>query len=745
MCLLYLKELTFTDIINKQLDLSAYIENLGFALTSPKLELRIAATKLLSETISSLPNDFLNTIQLNFITQFYCDRLKDHHSVVPSVLKGILSLIDMNQLSNGLCTQLLQNLFQHVACQSQVREDRLVVYQILQKLAENHTDEMLAMGSDFVYGIINAIDGERDPRLLVFIFEFLPNFLHTYPLGHLAEEMFEVCACYFPIDFNPSANDPASITRDLLADKLADCLAGHIEFAEYCIPLLLEKLESDLNIAKLDSLALLSKCAQKYDPQTIESKFSDIWTTLKMELIPGTNLDILPMTLHTLKQLIESLSSNENSISQIMSIIFQTILNPLTNIDTRFFASSTNVAFTCARASAVSATIITNKLLPIFLSQFPTENHFDEKFIIQRQTLLELICELIEICLDKNCLTTIESSHLEAMESEIFFCLTKHENSIDFTLNLSAKICTTISPANRQLIYEIIVQRLLKGNGKNYENIIKLYARGYPNEVLNEIILKLIERNFNTITSCEIIDNILAAICSCASVTIFSNVVLTFLLSKFFSNIIMDNNNSSVQRLALIHLLKLIKYEFNSLMIKELHTKYEIIKKSFDLIHSSANDSQLEVVQKITEILQTIIKELDLQEQTCIVDSYLPRINVQTNINDIYLLAGIIGHVSGLCIIPNFNIIISQLIELSINSNDVIKVQICNELLCSLFNKCSSDNEIINEWIDKLNGIIDTDENPSALATLSWITKGIFVRGHTKATSIIHKVGTSYF
>lgn len=117
--------------------------------------------------------------------------------------------------------------------------------------------ELLAMGPDFVYGVINAIDGERDPRILVQIFDFIPKFLQRYPLRHLSEEFFEVCACYFPVDFHPAPNDPAGITRDKLAEKLSDCLCGTEDFAEHCITLLLEKLDSGLNVAKLDSLDLL--------------------------------------------------------------------------------------------------------------------------------------------------------------------------------------------------------------------------------------------------------------------------------------------------------------------------------------------------------------------------------------------------------------------------------------------------------------------------------------------------------
>ena len=115
------------------------------------------------------------------------------------------------------------------------------------------------MQSDFIYGVISALDGERDPRNLLFLFEYMPTFIKTFPLKHLTEEMFEIFACYFPIDFYPNPNDPKAITRDVLAEKLSFCLCAVPEFADSCIALALEKLESDLSVAKLDSLDLLVK------------------------------------------------------------------------------------------------------------------------------------------------------------------------------------------------------------------------------------------------------------------------------------------------------------------------------------------------------------------------------------------------------------------------------------------------------------------------------------------------------
>lgn len=117
--------------------------------------------------------------------------------------------------------------------------------------------DMKLLGPDFIYGVITAMDGERDPRNLLFLFNFLPYFLNNIPIGHLVEEMFDVISCYYPIDFHPSPDDPEAVTRQELATALSPCLCAVPEFGEQCLILLVEKLDSSLRVAKLDSLRLL--------------------------------------------------------------------------------------------------------------------------------------------------------------------------------------------------------------------------------------------------------------------------------------------------------------------------------------------------------------------------------------------------------------------------------------------------------------------------------------------------------
>lgn len=244
-------------LVQHKEDISKVVEELGPALTHKEVDIRLKGTKFLSDLLRTLPHDLLTSTQINFIATFYCDRMKDHHSIAPQVINGLLAVVKMKQMPRTCPALILQQLFANIPCQSQVRGDRSNIFSIIQLLSDNYQPELEAIGADFIYGVIQAVESERDPRNLVFLFDFMPRFINSYSLRHLVEEMFEVFSCYFPIDFHPSPNDPLAITRDGLAEKLATCLCASSKFAEFCFPLALEKLDSDLSVAKLDSLNLL--------------------------------------------------------------------------------------------------------------------------------------------------------------------------------------------------------------------------------------------------------------------------------------------------------------------------------------------------------------------------------------------------------------------------------------------------------------------------------------------------------
>lgn len=108
----------------------------------------------------------------------------------------------MKNLPKTSAPKIFHGLFNDLRCQSELQSTRKNIFLILKRVLSRDLDNLKLMGPDFVYGVISSMDGESDPRNLMILFDTLPIFLREFPLGHLTEEMFEVLACYFPVDFN---------------------------------------------------------------------------------------------------------------------------------------------------------------------------------------------------------------------------------------------------------------------------------------------------------------------------------------------------------------------------------------------------------------------------------------------------------------------------------------------------------------------------------------------------------------
>lgn len=80
------------------------VEVLGPWLTNPDKEERLQGTKLLAEVISLLSKDFLAEAECHFMSNFFCDRLKDHYSIVPTALSCLSSLVCIYYLCSFLST-----------------------------------------------------------------------------------------------------------------------------------------------------------------------------------------------------------------------------------------------------------------------------------------------------------------------------------------------------------------------------------------------------------------------------------------------------------------------------------------------------------------------------------------------------------------------------------------------------------------------------------------------------------------
>ena len=108
-----------------------------------------------------------------------------------------------------------------------------------------------------------------------------PVIIHKLPLEPLEEDVFEAMACYFPIDFTPPSSATATVSRDDLICALRACLTCHTSFTPFAVPLFLEKLDSDLDSAKLDANLSMAKMSETLEPHHLAPFFHEMWSTYK--------------------------------------------------------------------------------------------------------------------------------------------------------------------------------------------------------------------------------------------------------------------------------------------------------------------------------------------------------------------------------------------------------------------------------------------------------------------------------
>lgn len=621
------------------------------------------------------------------------------------------------------------------------------------------TVELLSMGPDFVYGFINAMDGERDPRILLFLYDFLPNFLHTFPLGHLTEEAFEVIACYFPIDFNPSASDSGVITRDQLAEKLADCLCAHESFSEECINLLIEKLDSQLSVAKLDSLYLLSNASQKFPAAAIEKQFPDIWKGLSGELLPGSSKDICLATLDALQVLLVSIGKDETALTNVLTIILSAIVPSLSDVNSRLFAASAAIALKCAETNKLSARMVALKCLPAFLLQISKENSEQE---VQRGTLIELSAQLIATCIENEVLNEIDGKLLETAQFDFINCLVPKTSESEKLINTALQSLAITAPivveSNRTLVYRALNSYLLEANAVNStaidcSSVLSAFASRYPDEVSTEIINHILNIDYITkklapTAVAELFENL----CCLIPIRKFREDILEFLFHNIFdaSDASKSEYNNQIRLIGVRVLHHILEDDKNEQLHEEMYVKYNIYDRFFGLIHSKelneSNTDKLsgadDFLYEMSQILRIVTTGLDAATQKTLIEKYLVSVNLQLK-SDLYFVLGLLGYLEKSVDLENhFERLVDELTQLSLKTDDEDITKICNQLLCSLFNKCA-DNAHNTNILKKIIKLIKDElkkHNKKAVEVLSWISKGLAARGHTEAAELIDTV-----
>ncbi|NWZ35499.1 MMS19 protein, partial [Brachypodius atriceps] len=369
-----------------------------FSLENTDPRTRGRGIQLLSQVLLQCYS-LLQEKEVLHLVLFYESRLQDHHLVIPSVLQGLRALSMCEVLPPGLAVSVLKAIFQEVHVQSLLQLDRHTVYSIITNFMSTREEELKGLGANFTFGFIQVMDGEKDPRNLLVAFQIVRDLIaKDYALGPFVEELFEVTSCYFPVDFTPPPNDPHGIQREDLILSLRAVLASTPQFAEFLLPLLIEKLDSELQSAKLDSLQTLTACCAIYGQKELQEFLPSLWSSLRREVFQTASEKIETECLAALHALSACLSrsvlssDSEDLLDSFLSSILQDCRHHLCEPDMKLVWPSAKLLQAAAGASLRTYHRITHSVLPLLLEQY--NKHTQSS---QRRTILEMLLGFLEL------------------------------------------------------------------------------------------------------------------------------------------------------------------------------------------------------------------------------------------------------------------------------------------------------------------------------------------------------------
>ncbi|OXA50314.1 MMS19 nucleotide excision repair protein [Folsomia candida] len=128
------------------------------------------------------------------------------------------------------------------------------------------------LSSDFVVNFLQAMDGEKDPRNLLLLFQMMPHVISTFDLGPFLEDFFEILSCYFPIDFSP----------------------------ELC-------------------------CEKCYQPGNLQPFLAQMWHSLRREIFMGGNESVEKQCITLIQSVFKVVSRDDGVLNTCIELIFTAV------------------------------------------------------------------------------------------------------------------------------------------------------------------------------------------------------------------------------------------------------------------------------------------------------------------------------------------------------------------------------------------------------------------------------------
>ncbi|VDM98506.1 unnamed protein product [Thelazia callipaeda] len=297
--------------------------------------------------ISKLPDDFpwLSTqeeLLINFLMANYSVLDKPDVYFLAAVKKLVsffhIQLMKSPHLAVDYIQVVVEKLFHQEQVQTFSQKERYVFYQILDILLTKYHKELLE-NPYFISYFISAINGEQDPRCLVIIFRLFCIICKHSNLGNFPKnlfniyvnDLFDVIACYYPIQFQQNSKERTEITRQLLVSGCENCLFADEEFASLVFELVIEKLTEDENSleTKLEVCTFLGKACSAFPDADLTDYIDDLCTGIRSVLLKSsstTNITSVREPIHfAISSVIKALERSSPVVCNFAKLIYRYI------------------------------------------------------------------------------------------------------------------------------------------------------------------------------------------------------------------------------------------------------------------------------------------------------------------------------------------------------------------------------------------------------------------------------------
>uniref|UniRef100_A0A8C7H0S5 MMS19 nucleotide excision repair protein n=1 Tax=Oncorhynchus kisutch TaxID=8019 RepID=A0A8C7H0S5_ONCKI len=754
------------------------VEALGLHLTSSQPQTRGRGVQLLSNVLQECYGD-LTEREVEVLIVFYENRLKDHYVITPHVIQGLKALTKCSVLPPGSAVSILKSLFQDIHVQSLMLAERSCVYNILIQLMESRESELKGLGADFVFGFVQSVDGERDPRNLLLAFHIARKIVHEgYDLGKFTEELFEVTSCYFPIDFSPPANDPHGITQEELVLALRVVLTGTPRFAEFLLPLIIEKLDSDVQSAKLDSLQTLTACASVYEHKDLAQFLPGLWASLRREVFQTASERVESAGLAAVGTLTACLSrsvlnsDSEDSLNVFLELVLKDCQHHLCEPDLKLVWPSAKLLQATSTASYRASHRVAAAVLPSLIEQYNSRTQ-----CAQRRTLLEVLQGFVHPVTSSEEDESVLLDFRQSLCSIVFSALS--ESNVDLQIT-SMRVLTALGQHTGLLLesdVELAVDHLTRlileeGDPKVSLAVVECagaLARLHPAAFISKMVPRLKEEIFSVRQRCVAA---LAAVSSRPSLVQESTPVLLQVLTSAHTG---TGAFSLEEVISVCHSLQKIAEQAQDTeetggVFHDVIPRLLGLALQAALQGSSGHCSPIleeTVLSAMVPIISTTCARLQLAGQTAsravslFLDgdvSFLPENTIPAQIQllkagdsrsqsqMVCLLMGCVCWLPRTVEVPQMDRLLLELLELSCTCDHPLSYTSAAKCYAGLVNKSPAGealDSLIDRTLKRISTELDSASSPvrtQAFTLLLWVSKALLLRYHPLSTTLTDKL-----